>query len=157
MFLHTCDSTSALPELFSCLTSVHMTSFFDVQTSVAVISPSKAKSVCSLSVCVHETDRNRSRVASKKTTRTQLVKKTLENAFCRQHRIIFITTNGTNGNALVVSVSYTLSDNTTDKKVRKRKTKEEEEKKLKKQMKNKQAKQTQRKFKPSVSHFDIYV
>lgn len=32
----------------------NMTSFLDVQTSVAVISPSKAKSVCSLSVCFHK-------------------------------------------------------------------------------------------------------
>lgn len=52
------------------------------------------------------------RVASKKTTRTQLVNPWK----CIHHQQrFFITTNGTNGNALVVFVSYTLLDNTADK------------------------------------------
>lgn len=44
--------TSMIQHYFmSLFHAFNMTSFLAVQTSVAVISPSKAKSVCSLSVC----------------------------------------------------------------------------------------------------------
>lgn len=109
--------------------ALYIKSFRDVQTSV--ISPSKAKSVCSLSVFFHKQTKtipSGEQINNKKktTTRTQLVNPWK----CIYRQKFFITTNGRNGNALVVSVSYTLSDNTTDK-VRKRTTKRKRKSKWK--------------------------
>lgn len=59
-----------------------------------------------------QTDQNNSKRQAKKMTETQHVNPW--KCIYRQQRV-FITTNGTNGNAPVFSVSYTLSDNTTDK------------------------------------------
>lgn len=127
---------------------INLTSLLAVQTSVAVISPSKAKSVCSLSVCFHKQTKNRSKQQTKKTTRTQLVNPWKCNSSSTE---IPIATNGTNGNALVVFCQLHVIRHYATEKVRKRTT----ERNKKSKWKNKQAKQTQRKFKPSVGHFDM--
>lgn len=65
-----------------------------------------------------QTDRNHSERQARKTRRIHL----LSPWKCTTHLITdyFLTTNGTNGNALVVSVIYTISDNTTGKVSRRR-------------------------------------
>lgn len=88
------------------------TSFRDVQTSVAVISPSKAKSVCSLSVCfrkqaqsIPSSEQEKERIQLVKSLKTQ-----------RQPTSLLFTTYENRMVCTSVSVSCMLSVDATDKK-----------------------------------------
>lgn len=92
-----------------------LASFLDVQTSVAVISPSKAKSVCSLSVCFHKQSES---IPSGKhgEKRIQLVKEfTTQSQPTRLVHHIWKQMG-----MLGVSISYRLSVDTKDRKKRKK-------------------------------------
>lgn len=79
--------------------ALNTAAFLDVQTSVAVISPSKAKSVCSLSVWfVKQTETVPS--GKQENEKTQLVN--LRKCISHQQRFLRNHKNGTNGNELAV-------------------------------------------------------
>lgn len=107
--------------------------FLCVQTSVAVISPSKAKSVCSLSVCIHRHTQTGPSWKQEKQEQPNLW--TFDYLHLCSTEILHSHNNGEDGNALAVcTVSYRLLDNTADTFCKRTTTKQT----VKKQMKNKQ-------------------
>lgn len=109
-FCCTCDSLWSLFHHYI-FHALLMMPFTYVQTSVAVISPSKAKSVCSLSVCFHKQTKIIPRGKQRKWQKPNML--TLGNAFIVNRE--FSLPQMEQMEMPQFSVSYTLSDNTTDK------------------------------------------